>query len=440
LIDQDEDGVPERRRVLMIGQKVFEDEQVNDHPFVAFCPVPIPHTFFGSCPADHAIEPQRLGTSLMRALLDNTYLTVNQRTFGMEGQVNLDDLTSNRPGGHVRVKRMDALQPLVQPQLGQSAWQMVEWTEAWREQRTGYTRYSKGLKSDALSPGTATGANLIAERDDMRAELIAREAGIAVRKLMEKILRCLTSYQDVADIVELFGQWVSIDPREWNEGFDVKVEVGLGAGNKDRKAATMQSVLGIQMPLAQAGQVPPQAVIAAARAYCEAAGVTDAETYFPNPPPPAPAPPPLPLLIEQAKGQTAMQLKQVDAQVQLQAKQAELQVQAQNDQRDTERAQFEAQLRAELEAQKAVHDREKAEMQEQNKREIAELQSQTQILIAQMSHQHAAQEADAAHQRQDADRQNLERVEGSLNDLMGRVQAPKPGRPTPAPRPGVAAR
>ena len=425
LIDQDKDGLPERRRILMIGSEVFEDEQVNDHPFVAFCPVPIPHTFFGTCPADQAIEPQRLGTSLMRALLDNTYLTVNQRTYGLEGQVNLDDLTANRPGGHVRVKRMDALAPLAQPQLDQAAWRMVEWSDAWREQRTGYTRYSKGLKSDALSPGTATGANLIAERDDMRAELIAREAGDAVRQMFEKLLRCLTSYQDVPDIVELFGQWISIDPREWNEGFDVSVEVGLGVGNKDRKVATMREVLGIQMPLAQAGQVPPPAVVAAARAFCEAAGVTDAETYFPDPPPPQPPQPPLPLLIEQAKGEQAAQLKQVDAQVQMQVKQAELQVQAQNDQRDAERAKFEAQLRAELEAQKALHDREKAEMQEANRRAIAQLQSDTQILIAQMGHQQADKQAEESRATQQAGDDGLARMEEAIGQLVALVRSPR---------------
>lgn len=425
LLDQDNDGVPERRRVLLIGHTVFEDEQVNDHPFVEFCPVPLPHTYFGTCPADQAIEPQRLGTSLMRALLDNTYLTVNQRTFGLEGQVNLDDLTSNRPGGHVRVKNMNALAPLAQPQLDQAAWRMVEWSEGWREQRTGHTRYSKGLKADALSPQTATGAALISERDDMRAELIAREAAHSVRKMLQKLLRCVTSYQDVGDVVELFGQWVQIDPREWHEGFDISVEVGLGAGNKDRKAATMQSVLGIQMPLAQAGQVPPQAVIAAARAYCEAAGLTDAEAYFPNPAPPAPPQPPLPLLIEQVKGQTAEKLKQVDAQVALQQKQAELQVQAQNDARDSQRARVEAQLRAELEAQKAAHAEQIAAMQEANKKAIAELQSQTQILIAQMSHEHSSGEAEKGRAALQSDVDGMARMEDAIGQLVTLIKSPR---------------
>lgn len=387
-LDQDGDGTPEWLRVLMIGNKVKEQDKADGHPFVWFCPVPLSHVFFGMCPADQAIEPQRLGTSLMRALLDNTYLTVNQRTFGIEGRVNLDDLTSNRPGGHVRVKSMDSLQPIVQPQLGQAAWQMVEWSDSWRETRTGFTRYSKGLKADALAPQTATGANLIADRDDMRMELMARIAGESMRVMFEKLLKCMSRYQDVEDEVELFGQWVKIDPREWANGFTISVNVGLGTGNKDKRSMVLREVLQIQAPMAQAGKLPPQAVIAAARKFCEAADLGEAEQYFPDPPPPQPPQPPLPLLIEQEKGKQDAQKTQAQLQADLQKSQASLQLQASNDQRDGERQVMQAQMNAQLQQMAEENKRFLGQLAADTERYKADLQAQTQLTIEAMRQEH----------------------------------------------------
>ena len=299
-LDQDGDGKPEWRRVLMIGTTVKEDEACDGHPFVWFCPNPDPHVFYGSCPADHAIEPQKLGTSLLRGLMDSVYLQVNQRSQVLDGKVNLDDMMSGRPGGFVRVREMGAVAPLQQPDVSQGAWNMVEWTEQWRERRTGYTRFSQGLSGDALNP-TATGASLAVEKGDQRIELMARVAAEALVKLFTKLVACAGKYQTQADLVPLFGQFVYVDPREWCDGFAISIDVGLGTGGKDRKALALDKVHQMQAPMVQAGMLPPQAAVASGRAFVDAVGLGDPSTYFPDPPPPQPPQPPLPLQIEQAK-------------------------------------------------------------------------------------------------------------------------------------------
>lgn len=312
-LDQDNDGQPEWRRVLMVGTTVMEDEPCDGHPFVWFCPNPDPHVFFGSCPADHAVEPQKLGTSLLRGLMDSVYLSVNTRNQVLDGKVNLDDMMSGRPGGFVRVREMGAVQPLQQPEVSQGAWQMVEWTEQWRERRTGYTRFSQGLSGDALNP-TATGASLAVEKGDQRIELMARVAAEALTKLFSKIVACAGKYQKQADLVPLFGQFVFVDPREWCDGFAISIDVGLGTGGKDRKALALDKVHQMQAPLVQAGMLPPQAAVASGRAFVDAVGLADPASFFPDPPPPQPPQTPLPLQIEQAKLQADAQRFQAESQ------------------------------------------------------------------------------------------------------------------------------
>lgn len=380
-LDQDDDGVPEWRKVLMIGDTVKEDDKVEEHPFSFFCPIPLSHTFFGLCPADQAIEPQRLNTSLMRAMLDNTYLTVNQRETIVEGQVNLDDLLTSRPGGKVRVTNQDAVRPIIQPPLPQSAWQMVEWSDMWRERRTGFTRYSQGLKADALSPQTAYGASVIAEKDDMRMELIARVAAESVRVMFEKLLRCMARYQDVADVVQLFGKWTEVDPRVWQEGFAIRVNVGLGLGNKDKRAATLMQVIQLQQPMIGAGMIDPSGAVMAATKFAEAAGLTDAQSYFPAAQPKPPQPDPK-LQFEQAKAQAEMQADQQKMQMQDQLERQRMQMQAEVDtnRQAAEQAQQTAKTQAQMELERF-----KAELQSQLELQKAAIQQETQLAIARIN-------------------------------------------------------
>ena len=291
-------------RALIIGDRLMERETVDAHPFGWWCPAPMPHVFFGGCPADQALQPQRLRTRLLRAVEDNVYLSVNGRTGVVGGdETTIDDLLDSRPGGIVRLKTRDDLVPIVQPDLTAAAWSAVEWAEQWTEKRTGFSRLSKGLSSEALND-TATGVIEITERADMRVELIARHAAAALSIVLGKMLRMMSRHQDVSQLAQVAGQWVEIDPRQWDTQYQVRVRVGLGSANKDRQAAQLGQLMGVQQGMAQAGIVPPPAAVALARKLTESLGFDHAEQYFPDPPPPQPPQPPLPLLIEQVKAQS----------------------------------------------------------------------------------------------------------------------------------------
>lgn len=303
---------PNWERALIIGDQLIERDVVDAHPFGWWCPAPMPHVFFGNCPADQAIEPQRLRTRLLRAVEDNVYLSVNGRTGVVGGDENtIDDLLDSRPGGIVRLKTRDDLVPIVQPDLTAAAWSAVEWAEQWNEKRTGFSRLSKGLSSEALND-TATGVIEITERADMRVELIARHAAAALSIVLSKMLRMMSRHQDVSQVAQVAGQWVEIDPRQWDTQYQVRVRVGLGSANKDRQAAQLGQLMGVQQGLAQAGIVPPPAAVALARKLTESMGFDHAEQYFPDPPPPQPPQPPLPLQIEMAKAQAEAARQKAD--------------------------------------------------------------------------------------------------------------------------------
>lgn len=400
--------------VLFVGDEQMLREEVDEHPYAWFCPSPLPHVFHGHCPADFAIEPQRVRTLLLRAVMDNVFLTVNQRTGIVGDGANIDDVLNSRPGGIVRLKDKDALVPIIQPDMTSVAWPALEWAEQWTEKRTGFSRLSKGLSSEALND-TATGVIEITERADMRVELIARHAAVSLTKLLRKVLRCLSRHQDVAMTVRLNGGWANVDPREWSNQYQLTVNVGLGSANKDRQTAQLTQLAQMQAGMAQAGMVQPPAVIALARKLTTSMGVERPEQYFPDAPPPqAPQPPPQ-VQVEQIRGDVQRAIEGVRLQADMQKANNALQVQAANDARDAQRAQMQAQMDAQLRAADNATKTAVAEMQAAVDRYRADLDAQVKLQIAQMSRPQASQ----------IDMSGLVRMEQAMQQLMQAVTAPK---------------
>lgn len=350
-IDFNGDGIAEWRQVVRCGGVVLRNVECDGPPFVSICPIPLPHRFFGTCPADQAVDAQRLKTSILRASLDGLYHSINGRTFAVQGQVNLDDLLTSRPGGVVRVNQPGAVGPLMEgkPDLG-AAQSMLEYAEVLKENRTGFTRYSQGTNADALNQ-TATGINIITNRADSRIELIARVfAETGFQALFRRILQLVSQHQDQATVARVNGRWVNFDPRSWATQFDFNVNCGLGTNNKDQLVQHLMALAKMQsdtMPLGLAG--PPQ-VYQVAKKFCEALGFKQPEMFFSDPASHPPQPPkPDPKLLEMqaqqqydvAKLQLEREKVQMDHQLARERLEAEIAL---------KREQFAMQMRADQEA------------------------------------------------------------------------------------------
>jgi hypothetical protein len=265
-LDRDGDGLVEWLKVGMVGEKIAikdgqpDIEQVDDHPFAEICPIPRPHAYFGDCPADRALEPQRQRTNLVRALMDNVYQSVNARTYvNVNAGVNIDDLLDSRPGGIIRGTgdASTAIQPIVQPNLGAPAFQLAEFFKQWSENRTGFNRYSAGTDEGALNK-TKGGMELLTAKADMRTELIARFFAQGVRKMFAKMLKLAVKHQDKEDWFNVNGNWTPVNPSEWKDQFNVKINVGLGHGTNEQRLQRLMGMFAMQLQGAQFGVVGPQ--------------------------------------------------------------------------------------------------------------------------------------------------------------------------------------
>lgn len=347
-VDYDGDGIAELRKICRAGNEILENEVVDVIPFVSICPIPEPHKFFGLSVADLAIEGQKTETALLRASLDNLYLEVNGRYFAVEGQVNLDDLLSSRPGGIVRTKSAGAVGRLDQGKGNVAeAMSMLEYMKGYNEDSTGWSRQSQGNDPSSLNkPETATKANIVSNKADMRVDLIARNFAEGFVELFRMMLRLTGQHQKKASSIRLSGKWVDMDPREWRNQFDVSINVGLGVGNKDQQVQQLMMLRQDQANSMQIGICTPANMFESGKELVKALGFKSPEKFYtepnPNQPPPNPG---------AAEAQAKMQMHQAEQQAKGQMHQAELQQNAQIEQMKAQQAMQVEQIKAQMQAE-----------------------------------------------------------------------------------------
>ena len=285
-VDFDGDGIAELRKVTYAGSDILDNEEVDFVPFCSICPIPMPHKFFGHSLADRAVDIQLIKSTVTRQILDNLYMTNSPRMGVVEGQVNLDDLLTVTANGIVRMKNTQAIVPLTVPPTANQSFPLLEYLDSVQAKRTGVSDQMNGLNPDVLQNSTATAVAMMQNSAAGKVELIARVfAETGVKDLFQKILQLLCKYQDKERIVRLRGKYVSIDPREWTNGFDISINVGLGTGNKQEQMAMIAMVLGKQEEILKTvGINNPLVSLTNYRQtlgrFIEAAGFKDSNEFF----------------------------------------------------------------------------------------------------------------------------------------------------------------
>jgi hypothetical protein len=311
-VDYDGDGIAELRKVTVAGDsgyQILDNQAVDFVPFCSLTPIPMPHRFYGRSVAELVEDVQLIKSTVMRQLLDNMYLTNNNRVAIMDGMVNLDDLLTSRPGGVVRTKQppSQVMMPMQSQTISQQAFPMLEYLDTVRETRTGVTRYTQGLDADALNK-TATGVNTLMSQTQMRMELIARIfAETGVKDLFKRIFELTVKYQDKERIIQLNNQFIPVRPTEWKNRYNISITVGLGSGSKDQQLVILNAILEKQLQAFQLQGGKEYPMVSLKNIYntlskmIENAGLKSVDNYFVNPDvgmrmvQPTPPPPPSPI-------------------------------------------------------------------------------------------------------------------------------------------------
>ena len=319
--------------------------------------------------ADIMEDLQIIKSILLRGALNNLYLTNNQMIevpAAAVGDDTIADLLSRGPGSLVRTEQAGMIREIPVQGIMPDLFAFIELLDGEKENRSGVTRYNQGLDANSLNK-TATGIQSIQRAAEQRIELIARifaETGVsALFRDMHDLVRRY-SEKGKAETVRLRGKWVDIEPSSFSRRMDMDVNVGLGTGAKEQKAAWAMQNMQIQQQI-MAMQGGPGGIVSMKNVYASLKDWTETgskvvDRYYTDPDSPGfemPQPRPDPK-AQEAEGKMQM------AQAEMQAKQQQLQAEMAMKQ---QAAQIEQQAKTEAAAADLQLKREVAQMEQQRK-------------------------------------------------------------------------
>lgn len=327
-LDIDGTGVSVLHKVIHSGDEILDLEPIDYIPFSTICPIPISHKFYGLSVAETVEDIQLVRSTLTRNLLDNMYLANNGRFQIVEGQVNVDDLLTNRPGGIVRTRSPSALTPIQTPALQPAAFQMLEYWEGIKAGRTGVSAQTQGVSADALKTHvTAGAANAALTNSQGRLELIARVfADTGVRHMFKSIYNLIQRFEDRERLVRVNNTYFPIDPSSWREDLDVDIEVGIGYGDQDIRVQNLNNFAMLMEKVGQQTQgiISDDNVYNLMREMASEMGIKNVDKFV-SQPSNQPPPPNAQEQLAQAQAQAMMtQAKATQLEAEVKAKRLEI--------------------------------------------------------------------------------------------------------------------
>lgn len=433
-IDYDEDGISELRHVIVVGTNVLLNEDADFIPIAALCPTPLSHRHTGLSVADAVMDLQRIQTALLRGSLDNQYLANNGRYAIDVNTVNMDDMLDSRAGGVVRVEGNVGASffPLTHPTQGSQVVPMMEYMDKIAQKRTGISDQTMGLNPNALNNQAGAAANMATiTAAQQRIKFIARIFAETGMKALFQIVHATTLKNTrQAQMVEMRGTWVPVNPAEWDNRTDMSVTVGTGLGDKPAQIMFLTELAKSQIQLAPQRFASPGQIYNTLSRISKLSGFKDPAEFWTNPEKLPPQPPQTDpqVMAEQMrmqadvqKTQATMQMEMQKIQLQNESKLAEirmnLELQASNDARDRETDQINAQLRAELDSAKMQNDQMIAQMKGEIDKYKADLDAQTKLIIASMGTQGTV-DAAANAQTQEAQNAMLQQVQQTAAGII----------------------
>ena len=252
-IDVSGKGIPTLHKFLCGGNdyEILEMEPCDMAPFADFHVDPEPHAFYGRSLAELVMNDQDTTTSVLRGILDNVALTNNPRMEVLTDFVEMDDVMNNEIGAIVRSEQIGSVNALTVPFVAGQTLPALQYMDMLVEEKTGISKMSMGLNADALQNTTATGAALTAQASAGQLEVMARNLAEGTKKLFKLMLNVSIQNSPDEQMMRLNGDFVAVNPKVWDADMDMEINVGLGTGQEDVKAAALMQTFATQQQIWQ---------------------------------------------------------------------------------------------------------------------------------------------------------------------------------------------
>lgn len=337
LVDYDDDGIEERRRIVMIGDQIFENEEDEYQPIISCASIVIPHKHIGMSYVESVQDLQLYATTITRQMLDNVYSQTNIRHYFNEDRLakdnsTLDDYLDARSQVIlVRGPPSEAVMPEINTPIIQELLGVIGHIKEQPKLRTGVAP-ELSLDPAVLAQSTKGAFGMALSEASQRLEMLVRIiAELGYKRLVGKVHHLLRTHVKTAVNIKVRGNWVEASPQNWPERTKMTAEVGLGHISDQQKVQLLFQLLSIQKEALPQNLTTFPKIYNTLERLTEAANLGPGAIYFDDPskpvervnpetgetemvpwqPPQPPEPPPDPNMIL-AQGQVQAMGKEQD--------------------------------------------------------------------------------------------------------------------------------
>ena len=257
LVDFDDDGIVERRRVVIAGNRILDNEPVDHVPYAMLSAHLMPDTLIGQSLVEKTKKTQDIKTALYRQTLDNIYRVNSSRVVVNDQDTNIDDLLVDRPNGIVRTRLPNpnlAVAQLQTPYIGDKALQVIQYVDSRKQETVGGIISNQALESDQLQKESATRFQGVEKASSKKVALVARNfAETGFRELYEGVSWLVSHYYKSKVQYYYKKQALVIDPRFWMHEHYTQSNVGLAASSEERTLENLSGILNTQLMMIEKG-------------------------------------------------------------------------------------------------------------------------------------------------------------------------------------------
>jgi hypothetical protein len=286
-VDRDGDGIAELKHLIVAGDYILYEEDVDSIPLAHLAPIDIPFEFYGMSMSDFARSSTLASTAILRGFVENTYLTNYSPKLADPNVVDFSALQNMRPKQIIPTNGspVGAVQALQPETISTGTVPLLEYLQVIKEQATGMSKAAQGLNDTLYVSGNSEAKlQAVQSASQKRIQHIARRfAETGLKALSEGVYRTMRKNLNKNISMVAGSQYLSINPKDLPRKMECEVILDIGENSNMNLIQKLQRVGQEVLPaLIQGGQqmvIKPDAGAVIATKMIEAVGL-DSNDYL----------------------------------------------------------------------------------------------------------------------------------------------------------------
>jgi len=245
-VDRDGDGIAELKHIILAGDLILEENDVDMVPIAVLSPFSIPHEFYGLSMADFTRSSTLASTAILRGFVENTYLTNYSPKLADPNVVDFSALQNMKPKQIIATNGNPAaaVQAMVPETISTGTVPLLEHLQMIKEQATGMSKAAQGLNDTLYVSGNSEQKlAAVQSASQKRIQHIARRfAETGFKRLCTGLYKTLRKCVNTKVKCKVGYAFEEINPSELPYDLECEIFVDIGENSNLSKIQKLKSV------------------------------------------------------------------------------------------------------------------------------------------------------------------------------------------------------